>query len=441
MKIPLTLTLLALTLLAQEETVTKKVEGGLIHTKQKGRYEVVVKLPEEAEEFDMAFDYAKPFATFRLANVATQQEALPEHSVAEQTTNGTSFGGIFGFDTASLYGTHLHLGAYVSQKVHSLIPDDPARLNSELFSADGDSYVYLGEASLAYESAVVQVKAGRIRIDTPYAGSDDIRMSPNSFEGAWTHIDISENWQAEAYYLTRWAGTDSGDDQNVFKSFVEDGNGVAGGALTYMLDEDNELSLWYYNVDRESDILYAEGTGEVYFSDAFHMEWGVQGAHITERADSGIEGDVIGAMLIADYDFVYLGAAYNYVFEDDGNTITDGFGGGPYYTSLDEQTIGAISALSPGEDLRVYRLALGFDFSTMGADRLNLEFVHGHFVLESSPAEAVENNVVVTYAITDRWSFESIYANIDMRNVDYALVENQEFRDFQRLVTRLGYAF
>jgi hypothetical protein len=146
-------------------------------------------------------------------------------------------------------------------------------------------------------------------------------------------------------------------------------------------------------------------------------------------------------MLIADYDFVYLGAAYNYVFEDDGNTITDGFGGGPYYTSLDEQTIGAISALSPGEDLGVYKLALGFDFSSMGADRLNLEFVHGHFVLESSPVEAVENDVVITYAITDRWYFESIYTHVDMRNVDYTNVANQEIRDFQRLVTRLDYAF
>ena len=434
------LPLISFSLYAEEAVITKDAEGGLIHTKQKGRYEVVKKLPQKAEGFDMAFDYAKPFATFRLANVATHQEALPARGVDEQTTNGTSFGGVFGFDTASLYGTHLHLGTYVSQKVHSLNPQDPLNQNSELFTADGNSYVYLGEASLVYESDIVQGKVGRIRIDTPYADSDDIRMSPNSFEGAWAKMNLGNRWRAQAYYLTRWAGTDS-EDVEVFESFVDGGYGVAGAALAYKINSDNKLSLWYYNVDKESDIVYAEGTGEFDFSETFHMEWGVQGAHITERADSGIEGDVVGAMVIVDYDFIYAAIAYNYVFEEDGNTITDGFGGGPYYTSLDEQTIGAVSALSPGDDLMVYRVALGFDFSRWGVDRLNLEFVHGHFLLENSPAEVVENDVALTYAITDRWYLESIYSDIDMMNIDYSDPKSHALRDFRRLVTRLDYSF
>lgn len=441
MKTIILTSVLCLALFGQEGTTPKKVEGGLIHTKQEGRYEVVVKLPEEAEDFDQAFDYAKPFATFRLANVTTKQEGLSQHNIDETKTSGTSFGGIVGLNSASLYGVHLHLGAYVSQKIHSLNPSDPAKQNSELFDVNGDSFVYMGEASIAYEREGLNVQAGRIRIDTPFADSDDIRMAPNSFEGAGGTLDLNGNWQAQAYFLTRWAGVDSGDDQDQFKAFVEDGYGLAGGSLSYKIDEDNVLSLWYYNVDKESDIVYAEGTGEIYFSDDFHMEWGLQGAHISERDDSGIDGNAVGAMAIADYDFIYIGAAYNYVFEKEGNTITDGFGGGPYYTSLDEQTIGAVSALAPGEDLGVYRVALGFDFSRWGADRLNLEFVHGHFLLENSPAEVKESDVVLTYAITDRWYLESIYSDINMMNIDYADPQNQEFRDFRRLVTRLDYSF
>jgi len=118
MKTLIALSFLTLSLLAQEETTTKKVEGGLIHTKQEERYEVVTKLPEEAAGFDQAFDYAKPFATFRLANVTTKQEGLSEYNIDERKTSGSSFGGIFGFDTASLYGMHLHLGAYVSRSIH-----------------------------------------------------------------------------------------------------------------------------------------------------------------------------------------------------------------------------------------------------------------------------------------------------------------------------------
>ena len=441
MKTLIALSFLTLSLLAQEETTTKKVEGGLIHTKQEGRYEVVVELPEEAEGFDQAFDYAKPFATFRLANVTTEKEGLSEYNVDESKTSGTSFGGIFGFNSASFYGMHLHLGAYVSQKIHSLNPSDPAKQNIELFDSSGDSFVYIGEASLQYESEAGQVKAGRIRIETPYANSDDIRMAPNSFEGVWGDLALNDDWQAQAYFLTRWAGIDSGDDQNVFKSFTDDGYGVAGGSLTYRPNDDRAISLWYYNVDKESDIIYAEGTGEVYFSDDFHMEWGLQGAHISERDNSGVDGNVVGAMVIADYDFVYFGVAYNDAFTKNNTFITDGFGGGPFYTSLDEQTIGAVSALSPGEDLGVYRVALGFDFSSLGADRLNLEFVHGHFLLENSPAEVEESDVVLTYAITDRWYLESIYSDINMINIDYSNPDNQDIRDFRRLVTRIDYSF
>lgn len=436
------LTLVMFLALFGEEIPTKKTEGGLIHTKQAGRYSVVFKLPEEVDGFDQAFDYAKPFGTFRLANVKTQQDALEAYNIDEEKTSGTSFGGIFGLESASLYGLNLHLGAYVSQKITSLNPSDSAEQNMELFDANGDSFVYVGEASLQYENEMTLVKAGRIRVETPFAGSDDIRMVPNSFEGAWGKVKLGNRWRAQAYYLTRWAGTDSGDDQEVFKPLVdEDGYGLAGAALSYKINNANKVSLWYYNIDKQSDIVYAEGTGELYFSEAFHMEWGLQGAHISERDSSGIEGDVLGAMAIADYDFVYLGLAYNHVFEEAGKTITDGFGGGPYYTSLDEQTIGAVSALSPGDDLMVYRVALGFDFTTLGIDQLNLEFIHGHFLLEDSPAKAKESDVVLTYAITDRWSFESIYSDINMMNIDYSNPDNRESRDFRRLVTRLDYSF
>jgi hypothetical protein len=428
-------------LFAQEQPSVKKEEGGLLHTKQEGRYDVVVKLPEKAAGFDQSFDYAKPFATFRLANVSTWQEGLENYAIEKEKKYGTSLGGIFGLKTASLHGFTLRLGAYASQKITALNPDDPQRQNIDLFDADGDSYAYIGEAALTFNRGRFQAKVGRIRIDTPYADSDDIRMSPNSFEGAWGYLDLGGDWQSELYLLTRWAGFDSGEDQNLFKPFVEDGYGLAGGSLTYMFNDDNAVSLWYYMVDRESDIVYADWTGQIYLSEAFHMEWGAQGAHIRERAGSGVEGDVVGAMLIADYDVVYLGGAYNYVFQGGGMTVTDGFGGGPYYTSLDEQTIGAFSVLAPGEDFGVVRIGLGFDFSSAGIKQLNLEFVHGHFFFTDYSEEVKENDVVLTYDMSDRWYLESVYSNIDFVNIGYTDVDNRELRDFQRLVARLDYRF
>ena len=431
--------LLCAILQAQEVSMTKSAEGGLVHNKQKGRYDIVLRLPQEANSFDTLFDYAKPFATFRLANVTERREVVAKPGV-ERPSNATAFGGVFGFDTASLYGMHLHLGAYVSQKIHALNPDNPSNQSNALLNATASSYTYVGEASIAYENSVIQIKAGRIRVDTPYADSDDIRMSPNSFEGASTYVNISQKWKVEAFFLTRWAGVDA-DEVDIFTPLVHDGYGLFGGGITYMLNAENEFSLWVYNIDKESDIVYAEGAGDLFFSEAFHLEWGLQGSYIHERSDSAIAGEVVGAMMIADFDLVYVGLAYNYVFEENFKSITDGFGGGPYYTSLDEQTIGAISALSPGHDLGVYRLALGVDFTQIGVSGLNVEFVHGHFNVGDSPLNAVENDAVITYNMTDRWYVESIYAHGNVRDIDNNIADPESTRNFQRLVTRLDYSF
>ena len=440
MKFFIAFVLFYVSLLAQEE-VNIKVEHGLIHSKQEGRYKIVQTLPEKADGFDQSFDYAKPFATFRLANIVTEQAKVG--AMDETKTLGTAFGGIFGFDTASLYGLHLHLGAYISQKIHALNPDSGSSFeqNGAFFDIDKGSYAYIGEASIDYASERVDAKAGRIRIETPFADSDDIRMSPNSFEGVWTNITLTDDLQMQAYFLTRWAGTDSADDisgQDEFKPLTTDGYGLSGASMTYNFDQLNALSIWYYNVDTRADLIYVEGAGELYFSEAFHMEWGLQGGHGLERDNSSVEGDVLGGMLIADYSALYLGIAYNYVFVEEGKFITDGFGGGPYYTSLDEMTIGAVSELAPGNDIQVFRLALGVDFSELSSEEINIELIHGHFMLESSNAEVIESDIVFWYGITDRWSLESIYAYVDQKNISTTEPDN---RDFQRLVTRLDYSF
>lgn len=426
---------------ADESVIISKKEDGLIHTKQKGRYEVYKKLPDTAESLDSAFDYAKPFATFRLANVTTNQKGLPDFGISDEKKYGTAFGGILGLESAALYGVSLRLGTYVSQKVNWLNPNEALKQNRELFDANSESYIYMGEASLSYENSFVKLQAGRIRLETPYVNSDDIRMSPNSFEGLSTHLKLDEQLHAELYVLTRWAGVDSGDDVEQFKAFVNGGYGLSGAGLTYQFNDENEISLWYYNVDKESDIIYSEATGDVLIHKPFHIEWGLQGAYIMQCDGSEVEGVVVGGMTIIDFSALYFGLSYNYAFEKNSNTITDGFGGGPYYTSLDEQTLGAVSALAPGNDLGVYRVAVGTNIRVINRQNLNLEVVHGHFYLEESSAEAIETDLILNYTISERWHVESAYAHVDLKNIDYSITSNRELRDFQRLVTRLDYKF
>jgi hypothetical protein len=432
--------LLFISLCAEEAIYREHEEVGLIHSKQVGRYKVLIAAPENAETFEQAFDLLKPYGTLRLVNILTREEALADFNVDENKTAGTVFGGIIGFDTASLYGCSLRIAAYASQKVHALTSSDPGNQNSQLFDAQGNSYAYIGEAGIICRDTRSQAMAGRILIDTPYANSDDIRMSPNSFQGAWGALDISNDLQAQAYFLTAWAGVDSGDDQNVFKPLIDDGYGIAGGALIYKPNE-NGISFWYYNMDKAADVIYIEASGEQYISGEFHIEWGVQGTHIREWSDSGIDGDVIGTALIFEYKSAYFGIAYNRVFTGNDTIITDGFGSGPYYTSLDTQTIGNVSTLAPGKDLNAYRLNLGFELTPLGINGLNIELFYGRFALADSPVEVEEGNVAFTYDITGRLHLESIYSTVDLMNIDYTNPDNQVIRDSQRLVTRLDYSF
>jgi imipenem/basic amino acid-specific outer membrane pore len=434
------LALLFISLCAEEAIHREQEEVGLIHSKQVGRYKVLITAPENAETFDQAFDLLKPYGTLRLANITTREEALADFNVDENKTTGTAFGGIIGFDTAALYGCSLRIATYASQKVHALTSSGLSDQNSQLFDAQGNSYAYIGEAGIVYRNTRFQAMAGRILIETPYADSDDIRMSPNSFQGAWGALDISNDLQAQAYFLRGWAGVDSGDDQNVFKPLIDDGYGVAGGALIYKPDE-NGISLWYYNMDKVADVFYLEASGEQFVTGDFHIEWGAQGAHIRERSDSGVDGNVIGTLLILEYKSAYFGVAYNRVFTGNNTTITDGFGSGPYYTTLDKQTIGTVSALAPGKDLNAYRLNIGLDLTPFGIKGLNIELLHGHFTLEDSPVEVEESDAALSYAITDRWHLESIYSAVDLMNIDYTNPDNRAFRDFKRLVTRLDYSF
>ena len=422
-----------LTVLSTNLNANESEKRSLIHSKQEGRYEVVHKLPQKAKSFDKAFDYAKPFATLRVANIESR---IDDNNLSG--TSATAFGGMFGFDSASFYNTHFHIAAYASQKIFSLYPSASSSLtaNPSFTNADGNGYAYIGEVSLVYESEVVSGKLGRIRIETPYADSDDIRMSPNSFEGGWVNAVLPYDLQAQMFYLSRWAGTDSGAAQDEFKALVDGGYGALGTSIRYSLNEKNELAFWYYNVDKLSDIFYLEAAGEYQFNTLFHMEYGLQFSHMSQRDDSKVQGDVIGAMLIADVNAFYGGLAYNHVIVDEDNYIVDGFGGGPYYTSLDEQTIGAFSELAVGNDIDVYKISMGVNFEAFSRQKIIFEYIHGHFYFSQSSIETRENDLVFTYELNNRVSLQSIYSDIDFINLP-----SGEDIDFRRLVSKIEYYF
>lgn len=416
-----------------EQQTTALEQSGMIHSKVAGRFEVVKELPKEADSFDNVFDYADAFGKIRVAYIdsAHKISALPKIE-----KSATAIGGEFGFNTAQMYGISLHISAYTSQIIDAI---NPAKkdLNEDFINVNKDSYTYIAEASVDYNNEYLHTKIGRVRVETPYANSDDIRMVPNTFEGAWAEIEYSSDLKTQLLYFNRWAGYDSQDEeagasQDEFKNLVsDDGYGMLGASLTYEYAKNSEAGFWYNYIDKMSAIAYAEVVG-IYFinGDGFHFDYGIQASNIQELDNSNVDGNVLGAMAIAHYNGFFIGGAYNIALVDDGKHITNGFGGGPYYTSLDEATLAAFSEVAVGEDAEAFRIGTGFEFKKIGVDGLVVELVFGELYNDDDSIQ--EKDAVLTYEMNDRWSLESVYT-------DYK--SSSDNNTFNRMLVRLDYIF
>ena len=112
----------------------------------------------------------------------------------------TALGGQLKYETASLYGVSLGAAFYTSHRITFLSGDDE-KYNNEL---SGDThYDLLAEAYMNYQYDSFNLRVGRQLIDTPYADSDDIRMTPNTFEGIVASYGMGDFTVIGAYF-TMW---------------------------------------------------------------------------------------------------------------------------------------------------------------------------------------------------------------------------------------------
>ncbi len=367
------------------------LESGQMHSKQSGRYEVVQTLPKETDSATKMFTYARAEGNLRMAYI--------HNSYAAHHNSALSVGGRFGFRTASYRGVNLHVNATTSQRIALLNPKKSDHtLAHDFFDATGDSFTYISHANVQYNSSSVNLKAGRFTLNTPYLDADDIRMAANSFEGGSLSYRMGEKVMLNALYVTRWAGYDSGENQHKFTPLTENGSGVGALGMTYMPDDEHSASVWYYHADAMSHIFYVEYSGHYNIADDFHIEYGLQGSYMAAIENSQVEGIVFGAMGIVDYGPMFLGLSYNRAGVNENEHITNGFGGGPYYTSLDEATLGALSEHALGEDVMAYRVGIGYEVKRMG---LVIEGVYGNLRSRHNEVNVKESDLILTYTLND----------------------------------------
>lgn len=391
-----------------EQKTMKKNSIGLLHQKMKGGVRVVTvkELPKEASDFDTVFKYADAYGQIRLGYIGND---LTEADGKVTKSFGSAIGGIVGIKSATYKGFGFNVAAYVSQDLPFLYDTD--KRANDFLSVQNSSYAYLAEASLDYDSKMFQAKVGRFVVEMPFANSDDLRISRNSFEGAWAEMDYKDRLSSQLFYLQRWAGFDSQDEensQNEFKKLVEGGKGMIGASLAYNYADESQASLWVHSIDKMADIFYGEISGVYGFDDMLHFDYGLQYALINQKDASNVDGSVYGAMLIGHFDDFFVGVAANYADVKEGKSVTNGFGGGPYFTSLDESTIAAASELCPGEDIVMTRSSLGYDAPKLYS---SFEYAFGYMEAAKSSKKIKEHDFIYTFNKDEKWQIEAIFTH------------------------------
>ncbi|MEY3002218.1 MAG: hypothetical protein RLZZ428_593 [Pseudomonadota bacterium] len=285
------------------------------------------------------------------------------------------------------------------------------------FDSQNDSYSRLGEVYLEMIQGKTGVKVGRQQIDTPYADTDDNGMILNRFEGAiLTNHDI-DNFLLTAAYMTKMAGVDAALPETFTDMGMDKGMLMAG--ISYEGVENMVLQGWIYDIKEsigDSIFTYADA---VYAADIEnHVSYEIAVQYTTQETfagDSTIYG-VSGSLNIAPIGVTLLGA-YNQV---DGMVASNGFGGGPFYTSSEHLTL-----TEGGDNATAFYLSGEFDAGVVGME--GLTFLGGYFKMDSAAhTSAKELDYVVSYAASDRWSFDLFFSDIKDK-INHETYQNTRF--------------
>lgn len=368
-----------------------------------------------------------------------------QDNAIDTDTYGTSVGGRLKYETATWNNVTLGIAAYISEKL-SFASGNGEKLNPDFFDTYGNSFVYLGEGYIDYSTDDVSVRIGRQMVDTPFMETDDVRFLPNSFEAAIVSYSGIQNTIMVAGYAQRWAGYDSptghNDSLNEFKKFGEnhDSSGLYLVGITNESFEDFAVQGWLYKINQYSDIVYTDGRYTKTLGENTTVELNAQYALFNEDKDTqgnetGIDGHVYGVGIQVNTAMVTLGAAYNRTSNTNGKFISNGLGGGPYYTSMEEMTIDGL------EDAKAYQVSAEIDMTDAGIEGLSVAALYGDFRgrVQDLDAKVTEFDVVAAYTLDENICADMSYAIINDKNKNSS--DTGTDGGYNRFLVRLNYSF
>jgi len=343
------------------------------------------------------------------------------NDTGREKTNAYALGGHFHFYTDRKYGMMLAASAYTVLNV--AIRQNPAHVNTDFFDANGKSFILLSKAFIDAQWRNTHIRLGRQALDTPMADSDDIRMIPNFFQSyTITNTDIS-NLTLSAGFIERMAGWENSVDASKFVNIgevlgTEKIDGVYYAGMVYDAVEDLSLNLWYYHYDNIADVFYAEAGFKREITKAVDLTLGLQFAatrNVGKMLLGDKEGEAYGINLEVAFSQVGITVLTAYNRGDGENGATDlSLGGGPFFTSMEDQTIDAI-----GGKGSAWMVAIGYDFSSLNVSNLSGGIAYGSFKADRAIAghyHTSETDIILDYQANDRLKLTAALAIVDHKD-------------------------
>ncbi len=293
-----------------------------------------------------------------------------------------SIGGKLGYTSPSYKGLSAGAVFYTTNPVAGKDED------GFFLDSNNDGYSILGEAWLNADIGKTSIKLGRQGVDTPFADTDDIGMIQNNFEALVFTNHSLPNTELFAAHLSRWAGVDSPQPEKFVKLDNDKGVNVLGANY----EADNwGTQLWFYDSNHGTDMTYADIT--ITPNDA--LEFGIQYANQNDTTvdATGFDGNVWGATAAYTIKDTTISLDYNKV--SDGQ-VTNGFGGGPFYTSGIDHTI--------AEAVDQKATAIGIEYAglkdwTFGIR--NISFDQGENELDLTASYQIRKNLSTGFEYAD----------------------------------------
>ncbi len=303
-----------------------------------------------------------------------------------------ALGGHLHFDTPEYHGMGAGLSFYGVTDL-GLAPDAP---NEEFFGSKGHGGIFVSQAFVEYRYKDFRLNGGRLSLDTPHADSDDIRMVPNFFEGVLAKYDGDVH--VTLAHVTKMAGWESGGDIYRFKPLYEVVGRQKQNGMTLAGLEDEEYALWLYRIDEIANIAYALGSWQ-WQDITFSCQLDI--ANDTGKALAGpIQSRTAGVLLEYSKNDLAWSVACNKEFGDTGSMWS--FGGGPFFTSMEDLTIDALEA----SDALAYTIGVEYDFGQMSVGGM-----YGDFT--SDPVEAKEADLYASLELGQKMEAQLLYATVD----------------------------